>query len=63
MRIGGHEITLMPIIVGFGAQPPTAVLATLAFRLMNYWLPLSASGVTVGDAQRVAAQCPDQNKA
>jgi uncharacterized protein (TIRG00374 family) len=38
--LGVAEVTLMAITVGFGAPRPTAVLAVLGYRLVNYWLPL-----------------------
>jgi uncharacterized protein (TIRG00374 family) len=37
--LGVAEVTLMAITVGFGARP-TAVLAVLGYRLVNYWLAL-----------------------
>jgi hypothetical protein len=33
-------LALVAITVGFGAPRPTAVLAVLGYRLVNYWLPL-----------------------
>ena len=30
----------MAVTVGFGAPRPTAVLAVLGYRIVNYWLPL-----------------------
>jgi uncharacterized protein (TIRG00374 family) len=38
--LGVVEVTLVAITVGFGAPRPTAVLAVLGYRLVNYWLPL-----------------------
>jgi uncharacterized protein (TIRG00374 family) len=38
--LGVAEVTLMAITVGFGAPRPTAVLAVLGYRLVNYWLAL-----------------------
>jgi uncharacterized protein (TIRG00374 family) len=38
--LGVIEVTLVAITVGFGAPRPTAVLAVLGYRLVNYWLPL-----------------------
>jgi uncharacterized membrane protein YbhN (UPF0104 family) len=31
---------VVAITVGFGVLRPTAVLAVLGYRLVNYWLPL-----------------------
>jgi len=33
------------ITVGFGAPRPTAVLAVLGYRIVNYWLPLIPGAV------------------
>ena len=38
--LGVIEVTLVAVTVGFGAQRPTAVLAVLGYRVINYWLPL-----------------------
>jgi uncharacterized protein (TIRG00374 family) len=38
--LGVVEVTLVAITVGFGSPRPTAVLAVLGYRLVNYWLPL-----------------------
>jgi uncharacterized protein (TIRG00374 family) len=38
--LGVVEVTLVAITVGFGAPRPTAVLAVLGYRIVNYWLPL-----------------------
>ena len=38
--LGVAEVTLVAITVGFGAPRPTAVLAVLGYRVVNYWLPL-----------------------
>ena len=38
--LGVAEVTLVAITAGFGAPRPTAVLAVLGYRLVNYWLPL-----------------------
>src|SRR6266568_4029967 len=38
--LGVIEVTLVAITVGFGALRPTAVLAVLGYRIVNYWLPL-----------------------
>lgn len=45
-RLGVIEVTLVAITVGFGAPRPIAVLATLAYRLVNYWLPLPAGAAS-----------------
>ena len=37
--LGVAEVALVTITIGFGAPRATAVLATLAYRLVNYWLP------------------------
>jgi uncharacterized membrane protein YbhN (UPF0104 family) len=46
--LGVAEVTPMAITAGFGAPRPTAVLAVLGDRLVNYWLagwwPACASG-------------------
>jgi uncharacterized protein (TIRG00374 family) len=38
--LGVIEVTLVAITAGFGAPRPTAVLAVLGYRVVNYWLPL-----------------------
>jgi len=38
--LGVVEVTLVAITVGFGAPRPTAVIAVLGYRVVNYWLPL-----------------------
>jgi Lysylphosphatidylglycerol synthase TM region len=43
--LGVVEVTLVAITVGYGAPRPTAVLAVLSYRLVNYWLPLPAGAV------------------
>jgi uncharacterized protein (TIRG00374 family) len=43
--LGVVEVTLVAITVGFGAPRPTAVLAVLSYRLVNYWLPLPAGDI------------------
>jgi uncharacterized membrane protein YbhN (UPF0104 family) len=43
--LGVIEVTLVAITVGFGAPRATAVLATLAYRVANYWLPLLPGAV------------------
>jgi uncharacterized protein (TIRG00374 family) len=43
--LGVVEVTLVAITVGFGAPRPTAVLAVLGYRIVNYWLPLLPGAV------------------
>jgi uncharacterized protein (TIRG00374 family) len=43
--LGVMEVTLVAITVGFGAPRPTAVLAVLGYRIVNYWLPLLPGAV------------------
>jgi uncharacterized protein (TIRG00374 family) len=43
--LGVAEVTLVAITAGFGAPRPTAVLAVLGYRLVNYWLPLLPGAV------------------
>src|SRR5260370_3674533 len=38
--LGVVEVTLVAVTVGFGAPRPTAVIAVLGYRVVNYWLPL-----------------------
>jgi uncharacterized protein (TIRG00374 family) len=38
--LGVIEVALVAVSVGFGAPRPTAVLAVLGYRIVNYWLPL-----------------------
>jgi uncharacterized protein (TIRG00374 family) len=40
-----EEVTLVAVTVGFGAPRPTAVLAVLGYRIVNYWLPLLPGAV------------------
>jgi Lysylphosphatidylglycerol synthase TM region len=55
--LGVVEVTMVAITVGFGAPRPTAVLAVLGYRIVNYWLqlipvpsPISGSGCAKGPA-------------
>jgi len=43
--LGVVEVTMVAITVGFGAPRPTAVLAVLGYRIVNYWLPLIPGAV------------------
>jgi uncharacterized protein (TIRG00374 family) len=40
-----EEVTLVAVTLGFGAPRPTAVLAVLGYRIVNYWLPLLPGAV------------------
>jgi uncharacterized protein (TIRG00374 family) len=59
--LGVAEVTLMAITVGFGAPRPTAVLAVLGYRLVNYWLPL-LPGVVACLRLRLSRKRPDQTR-
>jgi uncharacterized protein (TIRG00374 family) len=43
--LGVIEVTLVAITVGFGASRPTAVLAVLGYRIVEFWLPLLPGAV------------------
>jgi len=43
--LGIIEVTLVAVTVGFGAPRPTAVLAVLGYRIVQYWLPLIPGAV------------------
>ena len=43
--LGVVEVTLVAVTVGFGAPRPTAVLAVVGYRIVNYWLPLLPGAV------------------
>jgi uncharacterized protein (TIRG00374 family) len=43
--LGVIEVALVAVTVGFGAPRPTAVLAVLGYRIVNYWLPLFPGAV------------------
>jgi uncharacterized protein (TIRG00374 family) len=43
--LGVVEVTMVAIIVGFGAPRATAVLAVLGYRIVNYWLSLIPGAV------------------
>jgi uncharacterized protein (TIRG00374 family) len=43
--LGVVEVTMVAVTVGFGAPRPTAVLAVLGYRIVNYWLPLIPGAV------------------
>jgi uncharacterized protein (TIRG00374 family) len=43
--LGVIEVTLVAITVGFGAPRPTAVLAVLGYRIVEFWLPLLPGAV------------------
>jgi uncharacterized membrane protein YbhN (UPF0104 family) len=38
-------VTLVAVTVGFGVPRPTAVVAVLGYRIVNYWLPLLPGAV------------------
>jgi uncharacterized protein (TIRG00374 family) len=59
--LGVAEVTLVAITVGFGAPRPTAVLAVLGYRLVNYWLPL-LPGAVAYLRLRLSRKRPDQTK-
>jgi uncharacterized protein (TIRG00374 family) len=44
--LGVVEGVLIPTLVGFGVPHSTAILATLAYRLINFWLPIPVGGTT-----------------
>jgi uncharacterized protein (TIRG00374 family) len=44
--LGVVEGILIPTLVGFGVPHSTAILATLAYRLINFWLPIPVGGAT-----------------
>jgi uncharacterized protein (TIRG00374 family) len=44
-ELGVIEVTMVAVIVGFGAPRATAVLAVLGYRIVNYWLPLLPGAV------------------
>jgi uncharacterized protein (TIRG00374 family) len=43
--LGVIEVTMVAVIVGFGAPRATAVPAVLGYRIVNYWLPLLPGAV------------------
>jgi uncharacterized protein (TIRG00374 family) len=43
--LGVVEVALVAVTVGFGAPRPTAVLAVLGYRIVNFWLPLLPGAV------------------
>lgn len=43
--LGVTEVTLVAVTVGFGVPRPTAVVAVLGYRIVNYWLPLLPGAV------------------
>jgi len=59
--LGVAEVTLMAITAGFGAPRPTAVLAVLGYRLVNYWLAL-LRGWWPAFALRLSRKGPDQTR-
>lgn len=44
--LGVVEGILTPVLVGFGMSRAVAVLGVLAWRLVNFWLPIPAGGLT-----------------
>lgn len=42
--LGIVEGTLIPTIVGFGVPAPQALLSVLAYRFLNFWLPIPLGG-------------------
>lgn len=44
--LGIVEGAMLPALVAFGVPPPTALFAVLAWRLLQYWLPIPVAGLT-----------------
>jgi putative heme transporter len=43
--LGVVEAVLIPVLVGFGAPRGVATLGVLAYRLVNFWLPIPLGGL------------------
>jgi uncharacterized protein (TIRG00374 family) len=43
--LGVVEAVLIPTLVGFGAPHETAIAAVIAYRLLNFWLPIPIGGI------------------
>ena len=43
--LGVVELVLVPTLVGFGTPRGVAILGVLAYRLVNFWLPIPAGGL------------------
>jgi uncharacterized protein (TIRG00374 family) len=55
--LGVIEVTLVAVTVGFGAPRAIAVVATLAYRLVNYWLPLPAGAAAYARLRLAKGRC------
>lgn len=49
--LGVVEGVLIPTLVGFGVPQSQAILAVLAYRLLNFWLPIPIGGVAYASLQ------------
>ncbi len=49
--LGVVEGVLIPTLVGFGVPHSQAILAVLAYRLVNFWLPIPVGGVAYASLQ------------
>jgi uncharacterized protein (TIRG00374 family) len=49
--LGVVETVLITSLVGFGVPHSQAILAVLAYRLINFWLPIPAGGACYASLQ------------
>ena len=49
--LGVVEGVLIPTIVGFGVPHGQAILAVLAYRLVNFWVPIPIGGAAYASLQ------------
>ncbi len=59
--LGVVEGVLIPTLVGFGVPQDRAILAVLAYRLVNFWIPIPVGGAAYASLQwrRSAAPTPE----
>jgi hypothetical protein len=49
--LGVVEGVLIPTLVGFGVPHSQAILAVLAYRLVNFWIPIPVGGAAYASLQ------------
>jgi hypothetical protein len=49
--LGVVEGVLIPTLVGFGVPHSQAILAVLAYRLVNFWIPIPIGGASYASLQ------------
>ncbi len=61
--LGVVEGVLIPTLVGFGVPHSQAILAVLAYRLVNFWIPIPIGGASYASLQFRRGPLKDASKA